>query len=494
MKFYTNVFSFGNKILYRERDERGSYNNEVYFKPSLFVNTDKDTKYKSIYGKTLDRVQFENKNDYMQFIEKYSDVNGFEIHGEIQAEYQFIRNHYGDVTPKYELLDIAFIDIETTCDKGFPKIDNPEEKIIAITISRKGEEPVVYCLGEYKAQGKETVHCFDNEENLLYKFLEYYSSRCPDIITGWSVRFFDIPYMYNRIKFVLGEKHAKKLSPWNIVREKIINRTGMPTGREEKVYDLIGVSTLDYYELYKTFTYTNRESYKLDYIAYIHLGERKLAYTEYNSIQEFYQKNFQKFIEYNIQDVKLVEKLDDKLKLMKLAVSLAYSAGVNFNDVFSQVKTWDVIIYNHLAKQNIIIPAKKKSRKDEQYVGAYVKEPLVGMHNWVVSFDLNSLYPHLIMQYNISPETLTADGMRGTVSPEGVMSNGPVTTKCLEENKSKNLSTAANGTTYIKNHRGFLAELMDKMYKDRKMFKNKSNDCKKQLEAVKAEMKRRGIS
>jgi DNA polymerase elongation subunit (family B) len=167
---------------------------------------------------------------------------------------------------------------------------------------------------------------------------------------------------------------------------------------------------------------------------------------------------------------------------------------VNFNDVFSQVKTWDVIIYNHLAKQNIIIPAKKKSRKDEQYVGAYVKEPLVGMHNWVVSFDLNSLYPHLIMQYNISPETLTADGMRGTVSPEGVMSNGPVTTKCLEENKSKNLSTAANGTTYIKNHRGFLAELMDKMYKDRKMFKNKSNDCKKQLEAVKTEMKRRGIS
>lgn len=492
MKFYTNVFSFGNKILYRERDENGSYKQEVYFKPSLFVNTDKETKYKSVYGKPLERVEFDSKTDYMQFIEKYSDVKGFEIHGEIQAEYQFIRNHYGDVTPKYDLLDVAFIDIETTCDKGFPKIDNPEEKVIAITISRKGEEPVVYCLGKYKAQGKEVVHCFETEDNLLYKFLEYYSERCPDIITGWSVRFFDIPYLYNRIKVVLGEKHAKKLSPWNIVREKIINR-GM-SAREEKVYDLIGVSTLDYYELYKTFTYTNRESYKLDYISYIHLGERKLAYTEYDSIQEFYQKNFQKFIEYNIQDVKLVEKLDDKLKLMKLAVSLAYTAGVNFNDVFSQVKTWDVIIYNHLAKQNIIIPCKKKFKKDEQYVGAYVKEPLVGMHNWVVSFDLNSLYPHLIMQYNISPETLTADGLRGVISPDGILSNGEVSKNFLNQYKEKNLSVAANGTTYTKTRRGFLPDLMDTMYKDRKMFKTKSTEAKKQLESVKAEMKRRGLS
>lgn len=492
MKFYTNVFSFGNKILYRERDENGSYKQEIYFKPSLFVNTDKETKYKSVLGKPLERVEFDSKNDYMQFIDKYSDVKGFEIHGEIQAEYQFIRNHYGDSTPSFDLLDVAFIDIETTCDKGFPKIDNPEEKVIAITISRKGEEPVVYCLGEYKAQGKEVVHCFESEDNLLYKFLEYYSERCPDIITGWSVRFFDIPYLYNRIKVLLGEKHAKKLSPWNIVREKIIQRSG--AAREDKVYDLIGVSTLDYYELYKTFTYTNRESYKLDYIAYIHLGERKLAYTEYDSIQEFYQKNFQKFIEYNIQDVKLVEKLDDKLKLMKLAVSLAYSAGVNFNDVFSQVKTWDVIIYNHLAKQNIIIPCKKKFRKDEQYVGAYVKEPLVGMHNWVVSFDLNSLYPHLIMQYNISPETLTADGLRGVISPDGVLSKGEVTTNFIKQYKEKNLSIAANGTTYTKSRRGFLPDLMDTMYKDRKMFKTKSNEAKKELELVKAEMKRRGIS
>ena len=173
---------------------------------------------------------------------------------------------------------------------------------------------------------------------------------------------------------------------------------------------------------------------------------------------------------------------------------MAYSAGVNFSDVFSQVKTWDVIIYNYLAKRNIIIPSKKKSRKDEQYIGAYVKEPIVGMHKWVVSFDLNSLYPHLIMQYNISPETLTADGMRGTVSPDGIMKNGEVSNTYLENNKSKDLSTAANGTTYVRNRRGFLPDLMNEMYKDRKMYKSKMIQAEKELEAVKNELKKRGIS
>lgn len=136
MSFYTSVFSYGNKILYRERNEKGSVKDEIYFKPCLYVNTDKETKYKSIYGKSLERVEFESKDDYMKFIERYSDVSGFEIHGEMQAEYQFIRNKYGDIKPNFDLLDIAYIDIETTCDVGFPKINQPEEKILAITISR----------------------------------------------------------------------------------------------------------------------------------------------------------------------------------------------------------------------------------------------------------------------------------------------------------------------------------------------------------------------
>ena len=263
---------------------------------------------------------------------------------------------------------------------------------------------------------------------------------------------------------------------------------------ESKVYDLIGISTMDYYELYKTFTYVNQESYSLNHISQVELGEGKMSYGEYETIQDFYTKNFQKFIEYNIKDVVLVERLEEKLKLMELALALAYSAGVNYTDVFSQVKTWDVIIYNYLAHNNVVIPPKKKSSKDEQYAGAYVKEPLVGMFDWVVSYDLNSLYPHLIMQYNISPETATNDGHRGIVSVDGILNRGTVSMKYLEEMKEKNVSVAANGTTYRKDIRGFLPELMDKMYKDRKMYKNKMIDAKKDLESVVAEMKRRGLS
>jgi DNA polymerase elongation subunit (family B) len=281
----------------------------------------------------------------------------------------------------------------------------------------------------------------------------------------------------------------KILSPWGIIKDKYVTRNG----KEEVSYDLIGISILDYYELYKTFTYVNQESYSLNHISYVELGEKKLSYSEYESITEFYKKDFQKFIEYNIRDVELVQKLEEKLKLMELAIALAYSAGVNYQDVFSQVRTWDVIIYNYLSEKGIVIPPKKREKKNEQYAGAYVKEPIVGLHNWVVSFDLNSLYPHLIMQYNISPETLTDDGMRGMISPEGILKSGEVSNTFLKQFKDKDVSIAANGTTYTKKHKGFLSELMSNMYKDRKMFKNKMIDTKKQLEEIDAELKRRGL-
>lgn len=280
------------------------------------------------------------------------------------------------------------------------------------------------------------------------------------------------------------------LSPWGKLKEKFITRKG----REDLMFDIVGISMLDYYELYKTFTYVNQESYSLNHISYVELGEKKLSYSEFESITEFYKKDFQKFVEYNIRDVELVEKLEEKLKLIELAVALSYSAGVNFQDVFSQVRTWDVIIYNYLSKNGIVIPPKKRGTKEEQYAGAYVKEPLVGMHDWVVSFDLNSLYPHLIMQYNISPETLTNDGMRGVISPDGILQNGKVSLSAIEQYRQKDLSVAANGTTYRKDVRGFLPELMESMYQDRKNFKKKMIESKKNLEDINEELKRRGLT
>lgn len=493
MKFYTSVYYNYDSMLVAERKSDGTkeYTKES-FTPSVFIPSNKTSKHKTIDGKPVTEMTFESYQDYKEFIDSYSDVPNFEIHGDIQFEYQFINKRYGtDIKYDMSQIDIMYIDIETTSNNGWPLIDDPKEEIIAITVFSSLHGRATFCLGVYNTTEDIKVFEFQDEETLLRQFLEYFAKNYPDIVSGWNIRFFDFPYLINRIKAVLGNKAAKMLSPWGVLKERKVTRKD---GKEETVYDIIGISMLDYLEVYKTFTYVNQESYSLNNISYVELGERKLSYSEYESLTEFYKKDFQKFIEYNIRDVELVQKLENKLKLIELVVALSYSAGVNFQDVFSQVRTWDVIIYNYLSKDNIVIPPKKRGRKDEQYAGAYVKEPVPGMYEWVVSFDLNSLYPHLIMQYNISPETITEDGMRGVISPDAVLKSGPVAMNALEEYKQKDLSVAANGTTYRKDIRGFLPDLMDKMYKDRKMFKKKMIEAEKNLEEINAELKRRGLT
>lgn len=493
MKFYTNVFYDFQSMLYTEIQPDGSrkYLSQE-FTPSVYLPSKTKTDYKSITGEYLAEMKFDSYDSYKEFIKSYSDVKNFDIHGDIQSEYQFIHQKYGsDLSYDFSKIDIMYIDIETQSEAGWPQIENPEEKINVITVSSTRTGKATFCLGKFKTNQDVRVFEFSDEEELLKTFVEYFAANYPDVVSGWNIRFFDFPYLINRIKKLFGFKFAKKLSPWNKIKDRYITRH---TGKEEICYDLVGIAMLDYYEVYQTFTYVNQESYALNHIAYVELGERKLSYSEYESITEFYRKDFQKFVEYNIRDVELVQKLEEKLKLIELAIALAYSAGVNFSDVFSQVRTWDVIIYKYLDDRGIVIPPKRKGRKDEQYAGAYVKEPVPGKYNWVMSFDLNSLYPHLIMQYNISPETLTEDGLRGVVSPEGILKAGVVSMTQLEHNKKKNLSTAANGTTYRKDVRGFLPELMDKMYKDRKMFKKKMIESEKHLEEINAEMKRRGLT
>ena len=175
-------------------------------------------------------------------------------------------------------------------------------------------------------------------------------------------------------------------------------------GRNHQTYNIRGVAALDYFDLYRKFTYSAQESYRLDHIAKVELGESK-AGNPFDTFREWYTKDYQSFIEYNINDVELVDRLEDKMKLIELCLTMAYDAKVNYIDVLGTVRYWDIIIYNHLREKKIVIPQKVSNEKFEKYEGAYVKDPQVGMQNWVMSFDLNSLYPHLIMQYNISPET-----------------------------------------------------------------------------------------
>ena len=477
-EFYTNVSVRGNYILSRGVNENGEkFQRKEEYSPTLFVPSQKESKYKTLDGYYVEPIKPGTISDTRDFLRKYDGVQGFDIYGNTDYVYQYIFDTFqGEVDYDFSQVKVANIDIETESEYGFPKPDDPKERINAITVDFNGWI-YVFGLGEFKLDdssydGKLRQFCFDNEEELLLCFLDTWDLESPDIVTGWNVRFFDIPYLVNRIGAVLGAKEVKRLSPWKIIKEKSVRKMN----RENQTFDLVGVATLDYYELYQTFTYVNQESYRLDHIAFVELGEKKLSYDEYDSMATFYKSDFQKFIEYNVKDVELIGKLEDKMKLLELAVSLAYAAKVNFMDVFGQVRMWDCIIYHYLMEHNIVPPPKTTSKKDSQYAGAYVKEPIVGMHDWVVSFDLNSLYPHLIMQYNISPETKVPNNKDSSITPNSILNGKSVPHDAY--------SVAANGTCYTKKHRGFLPSLMEKLYKERKMYKKKMIECQKERQKI----------
>ena len=488
MDFYTSVDLRGKNVLYRGWRNGCRVHEAIPFCPTLYIKSKQPTGLTTIYGNPVEPIDFESVNDAREFIDKYKDVSNFEVYGNTGFVYQYLYKEFPhEVEYDFSRLRVAFLDIETSCDGGFPSVDSPTERIIAITLT-VGKNTYVLGLGDFSLEGVE-AECFADEESLLRRFVEIWKHEDPDIVTGWNIRFFDIPYLVARMNWI-AEEWGNALSPWGRLREMTVNRMG----RDQKVFTIAGISTLDYLELYMKFTYVKQESYSLNHVCSVELGEEKVSYNEYDTLQEFYTQNFQKFMEYNYKDVELVAKLEEKLKLLDLAVALAYSARVNFEDVFSQVRTWDAIIHHHLMSKGMVVPQKREAEKKEQYAGAYVKDPLVGMHDWVVSFDLNSLYPHLIMQYNISPETKDTNPIwkRNLVSPDSILSRnrGEVVktfidpAEYLNDAKTHNLSVAANGVAFRKDRHGFLPELMEIMYEERKRYKELMLGKQKELEAL----------
>lgn len=482
MNFYTHITRIGDTIAYRGYKDGKRIIERRDFYPRFFMPSKENNRWKTLDGRSVKEIKPGTMSDCRDFIDRYRGVRGFEIFGNSDYIYQFIGDEFpNEIQYDPSLLKICCIDIETRCDNGFPNIEEANEPLNAITV-RVGDQINVYGVGDYKLDSSFNCHRFDNEEEMLMEFLRWWQGADIDIITGWNVNLFDIPYLVHRLNRVFGDNTANALSPW----KKLKRRTIKIMERENTAYEVVGIPILDYLDLYKKFTFITRETYKLDHIAEVELGERKVDWSkDYESLKDFYTKNFQRFMEYNAQDVNLVIRLEEKLKLLELGLALAYSAKVNLTDVFSQVRTWDQIIYHHLNERRIVIPMKPEGEeKDEQYVGAYVKEPLIGMHKWVVSFDINSLYPHLIMQYNISPETRLEDKLELNIDK---ILNGQETEKI---GSVGDMCVAANGTIYRKDFQGFLPELMDKMYADRKHYKNLMIEAKKELASVEDHIKK----
>ncbi len=473
MKFYTSVEQAGNRLLVRGYENGNRYSVRVPFNPTLFLPSKNYSEWKTLEGDCVEPHKFGSITEARDFVRQYREVEDFDIYGNSRFLYQYISEQHPEDEIKFDSSKIRVftIDIETAAENGFPNIESADQEILAISIKDSFTKRItVWGARAFTNRDPEVDYMhFRSEEGMLNAFLDYWTNNYPDIVTGWNVQLFDMPYIANRVERILGEKFVKLLSPWRLVSQREI----FIRGRKQFAVDTLGISTLDYLELYRKFTYSNQESYRLDHICNVELGEKKLDHSEFDTFKEFYEKDWQKFIEYNIHDVRLVDKLDEKMKLIDLAFTMAYDAKVNYEDIFSQVRMWDNYIYNELNKRKIAIPPKKEATKSTQYAGAYVKEPKPGRYDWVVNFDLNSLYPHLIMQYNISPETLR-ETRHSSTSVERILNK--------EVEIDGEYAVCANGAQYRKDVHGFLPEMMQKMYDSRVIFKKKMIKAKQEYE------------
>ena len=485
--FYTNISVSGKYILFRGVENDKRVRRKIEYRPTFHLLSQEQTNVKTLSGESVKPIQPGTIPDCREFLERYESVDNFPIFGNNRFEYAYIADTYpDDILWDVNKISIAYIDIEVGSENGFPEPNDANESITAITIKLKGNYFVFGC-GDYVKHRDDVhyAHCRD-ESDLLRRFIDFWCRFHPDVVTGWNIEFFDIPYLINRITKLFGEDEAKKLSPWNKLRPY----KTVKFNRELNSYSIDGVAVLDYIELYRKFTYSQQESYRLDHIAHVEVGEKKVDYSQFESLHQLYKHDYQKFIEYNIKDVELVEKLEDKMKLLELALTLAYDNKVNYEDVFTQVRMWDAIVYNYLKKKNIVIPQMKRGEKKSAYEGAYVKDPILGMHQWVASFDLNSLYPHLIMQYNISMETLLepakyTDEMKQFIATKKINVDTLLSQQIdTRELKDFNVGITPNGQMFNNKEQGVMPEIMDTMYKDRTRYKKLAIEAKKKIETV----------
>ena len=476
MKFYTNILQWGNSLLLREVVNGERVCRKVRYSPTLYAPVNSPTEWKTLKGQYVTPVQHNTIKEAKEWVENYKNQPEL-VHGSTMYSYNYIADEYPNrINYDVDQILIVTIDIEVECENGFPSPEEAVEPLLSITVkNHTSKKFVVWGVGKFQNNRDDVtyVECSD-ELHLIKEFLSFWESHQPDIITGWNTEFFDIPYLCNRIEKLCGEDEVKRLSPWR----SVFSREVFKMGRKHQVFDIQGVSHLDYFDLYRKFTYTAQESYRLDHIAFVELGDRKDG-NPYETFSEWYQKDFQSFIEYNIMDVEIVDRLEDKMKLIELCLTMAYDAKVNYMDVLGSTKYWDILIYNYLREKNIVISQKRKAEKAEKFEGAYVKDPQVGMHKWVMSFDLNSLYPHLIMQYNISTETLVAQEKVPNMSVDKLL-NKEVDTSIL-----KGVTLTPNGALFKTNKQGFLPELMQSMYNDRSKFKKLMLEAQQDYENTK---------
>ncbi len=479
--FYADISQIGNTILHTYYSNGKRYRERVPFAPSLYTKSQREEPYKTIFGENVAKLDFMSIDDAKLHIKQYKDVANYEMYGNNKWDNNFLATTYTDDSVYYNFddLQITAIDIETTTEYGQINVRDVPEEILLITLISNKHGQITFGSRPYSGVNKPNyVYCAD-ELSLLKRFLEYWVGNYPDIITGWNSDYFDLVYLIRRMENILGAQIVKSMSPWKIIREK----STFVNNKEAIYYDIYGIQSLDYMALYKKFRLIPRENYRLDTICEAEIGTTKVK-NPGNTFKEFYTDYWETFVDYNVRDVTLIIDLEAKLKLLEVATTMAYTGHVNYIDVFSPVRLWEAIINSYLLNQNIIQPLFGEGYDSEAYDGAYVKTPLTGLKGWLASFDAASLYPSIIMQYNISPETLVDE--RIAIDIDKILSK--------EQFIGSDYCTAANGTQYRMDKQGFLPALMRRFFDNRVLYKTRMLDAKKELEYCTDETLRKSLS
>lgn len=495
MNFYTNVERFGNTLLWRGYENGKPFMRRVKYKPTLYTTTRGSSEYRTMIGeKPLEARKFDTMADVKDFIERYKDVHGMEICGNTNFIASFIQEQYpGQIQYDMSLINIVMFDIEYDTTTGYTTTDDADKPINSIAY--KSSKSDTYHLLTLKGYDKtktitgidpdKIYHMeFEKETSLLSRFIQLWTNDYPDIVTGWNVEYFDIMYIVTRIIKLFGEEKAKQLSPWGSIKKN----SREVFGKMQSTYAISGISIIDYMDAFKKFGYKYgpQESYKLDHIAHVVLGEKKLDYSEYGSLSELYIQNPQLFFDYNLKDTHLIELMEEETALLALVMTVAYGGGVNYGEAFGTVGIWETTLYRKLMEKKLIPPLKSgPGDRAGELVGGYVKDPKVGMHSWIVSFDLNSLYPHLMLQYNMSPETYIPD-QREYVSQDMVLEDKFV-------NKNPDYSVCANGVCFSNKKLGIIPEIIDEYYGNRSKIKKQMLSVEQEMEEIKKEMTSRGL-
>jgi DNA polymerase elongation subunit (family B) len=458
-------------------DQKGHI--KVDYKPYAYRKSNYG-KFVALDGKQVEKVYNPDQGDRSLY---EADIN---------PEMRTLIDMYTDSDEASVGHNTLFIDIEVDIASGFPTPEKAENEVTSIAIyDQVGDQRCVWILDKddvvenVNKPGYEVSSCSD-ERILLSRFLVKYQEIRPTIITGWNIDFFDIPYLYNRMVRIIGEKQARGLSPINdVIWLKHRNR-----------YRISGVSCLDYMALYKNFTYNQESSYSLEAISQKELGKGKMKYE--GSLDDLMRNDIQGYIDYNMNDVDLVWEIDEKMKLIDLARSICHKGHVPYEDFLFPTRYLDGAALVYLKRLDIVSPSRKPRNSDEplELLGAYVKAPNPGRYKWVYDLDLTSLYPSIIMTLNISPETKvtkmrTFDGNK-YVKNQGTHYtdewNGWETTQDLRDYlESNKYSIAANGVVYDTQIKGFLPSILDKWFKERVEYKNLRKKYEKEGDEAKAE-------